>query len=120
MWCLLFLDIVSIWMAKFWIFGGKRCIYYLVHSFNFFWQAGIVFVLWVVRLLRKHATFRGRQVVFAEAFTLVWWFIREANLLQSGTMQNSFDEVLYLRRLQVDGHLTKTHVFWKSFGVLPL
>ena len=39
--------------------------------------AGIVSVLWVVWLLRNHATFWGCRVVFTEAFALLWRSICE-------------------------------------------
>ena len=57
--------------------------------------------------LRNQATFEGGKPIFADALSLIWRSVREADSLQSGTMKNSVDELQTLQRLHVSGRPSK-------------
>ncbi|KAK2655585.1 hypothetical protein Ddye_008637 [Dipteronia dyeriana] len=58
------------------------------------------------RKLKIKLLLRGK-IVFVDALSLLWHFVRKADSLQSGTMKNSVDELQILQRLHVSGRLPK-------------
>ncbi|KAK3229339.1 hypothetical protein Dsin_001220 [Dipteronia sinensis] len=71
------------------------------------WRVSIITVFWVVWFLRNQVTFEGDKPVFADALSLIWRSVREADSLQSGIMKNSVDELQTLHRLHVSGRPPK-------------
>ncbi|KAK0575059.1 hypothetical protein LWI29_033415 [Acer saccharum] len=71
------------------------------------WRVSIITVFWVVWFLRNQATFEGGKPVFADALSMIWRSVREADSLQSGTMKNSVAELQTLHRLHVSGRPPK-------------
>ncbi|KAK2638050.1 hypothetical protein Ddye_025845 [Dipteronia dyeriana] len=64
-------------------------------------------VFWVVWFFQNQATLEGGKIVFVDALSLLWRFVREVDSLQSGTMKNSMDELQTLQRLYVSGRPPK-------------
>ncbi|KAK2664369.1 hypothetical protein Ddye_002943 [Dipteronia dyeriana] len=77
-------------------------------------------VFWAVWFFRNQATFEDDKIVFADALSLLWHSVGEADSLQSGTMKNSVDELQILQRLHVSGRPPKApHILEVNWRPTP-